>query len=640
MEFGSVCSGIEAASVAFAPLGWKAAWLAEVDVAAAQVLAYRLGATAPQFPLEGTEKSISRLKWGDHVTNYGDMTVLPGLVRARKAKAPAMLAGGTPCQAFSIAGRRDGLNDARGQLTLSFVDLADAIDEVRADNGEEPCIVYWENVPGALSDKTNAFGCFLAGLAGDDEPLEPGPRPEPGRSSSHWTWDKEAGEHRPKWPDAGCAFGPTRAVAWRVNDAQYFGLAQRRRRIVVVASAREGFDPGAILLEFDGLRRDSAPSREAGEAVAGTLDARTDGGGFPGSDGAAQYHVVPHGLGEGRTGVPAGLKWPADIASTLNAHFGDKWGLEDQHVNQGCPLFVPHPICFSSKDYGADAQSDLSPTLRAGGHLGSHPNAGIPPAIAYTVALRGRDGGATAELGDDLAGCLRASGGGGDKPHVLAPCYPINPNALRSGEAKTPSPDAEGRVRLRNPGLGIGKDGDPADTLTAAGPGYVAVLDPAGFDGESEFAPVAAVCVTGEITHTLKADGFDGSEDGTGRGQPIVVHGTQDPDVRVGYAHTLGRNSGQENALLNVGMAVRRLMPIECHRLQGFPDGWCAVPTGPKGDKIASDGPQYKQLGNSWAVNHARWVGYRIAGWLAANPPRPVITMDYDPELLIWAMVD
>lgn len=281
--FGSVCSGIEAASVAFAPLGWKAAWLAEVDVAASQVLSYRLGATKPLHPLDPDEpdlsekdrkerltaiKSAERLSWGDQINNYGDMTVLPAMVRAGMVAAPDMLCGGTPCQAFSVAGRREGLNDARGQLTLSFVDLADAIDERRAERGEDPCIVYWENVPGVLTSKDNAFGCFLGALAGEDVPLEP-----PGG----------------RWADAGVVLGPERAIAWRIGDAQHFGLAQRRRRVVVVASAREGFDPAAILLEFDGVRRDSPPSREAGQAVAGTLDARTDGGGFPGSDGAAQY---------------------------------------------------------------------------------------------------------------------------------------------------------------------------------------------------------------------------------------------------------------------------------------------------------------------------------------------------------------
>lgn len=278
------------------------------------------------------------------------------------------------------------------------------------------------------------------------------------------------------------------------------------------------------------------------------------------------------------------------------------------------------------------------------------------PHPAQSVALRGRDGGATAELGGDAAYALRASEGGGSDPYVLAP-IPLNPNVLRGGEALTPSPDAEGRIRLRNPSFGVGKPGDPADTLTSAGPGMIAFsCKDYGADASEDIAPTMramghsgshanaggqlAVCVTGDVTHTLKAEGFDASEDGTGRGQPIVVHGTQDPDICVDFAHTLGRNSGQENALFGSTMAVRRLMPIECHRLQGFPDDWCAVPTGPKGDKIAADGPQYKQLGNSWAVNHARWVGYRIAQWLVSNPSRPVIEMEFDEALLIWAMVD
>lgn len=151
-----------------------------------------------------------------------------------------------------------------------------------------------------------------------------------------------------------------------------------------------------------------------------------------------------------------------------------------------------------------------------------------------------------------------------------------------------------------------------------------------------------AVCVTGDVTHTLKAEGFDASEDGTGRGQPIVVDVC--PTLRAGGNSTGGdRPPGTDvdtaDSLVTYStMAVRRLMPIECHYLQGFPGDWCAVPTGPKGDKIAADGPQYKQLGNSWAVNHARWVGYRIAAWLAANPPRSVIEMEFDENLLMWAL--
>jgi DNA (cytosine-5)-methyltransferase 1 len=235
MRFGSVCSGIEAASVAWHPLGWEAAWLAEIEPFPSSVLAHH-------YP---------------GVPNLGDMTKLAARVLAHEIEAPDVLVGGTPCQAFSVAGLRQSLDDDRGQLTIKFLELADAIDTVRRDRGQPECIIVWENVPGVLSTKDNAFGCFLAGIAGETEPLLP------------------AGE---RWTDAGCVFGPERAVAWRVLDAQYFGVAQRRRRVFVVASARDRFDSTQILFERDGLRRDTAPSREARKGVAGGVAIGPSGG--------------------------------------------------------------------------------------------------------------------------------------------------------------------------------------------------------------------------------------------------------------------------------------------------------------------------------------------------------------------------
>lgn len=225
MRFGSVCSGIEAASVAWHPLGWQAAWLAEIEPFPSAVLKHHY----PEVP------------------NLGDMTALPDRIRSGEIEAPDLFCGGTPCQAFSVAGLRRSLDDARGNLSLTFCEIADAIDSVRLAAGKPASIVFWENVPGVLSTADNAFGCFLAGLAGEDDPLVP-----PGG----------------KWTDAGVVYGPQRTVAWRILDAQYFGLAQRRKRVFVVASSREGFDPSKVLLEYEGLRRDSAPSREAGEGPA------------------------------------------------------------------------------------------------------------------------------------------------------------------------------------------------------------------------------------------------------------------------------------------------------------------------------------------------------------------------------------
>ena len=227
ITYGSVCSGIEAATLAWKPLAMRAAWFAEIEAFPSAVLAHHY----PNTP------------------NLGDMTRLAVLVLAGKVPAPDALVGGTPCQAFSVAGMREGLTDPRGALTIKYVELADAVDYVRAGQRKPASVIVWENVPGVLSDKGNAFGCFLGALAGEDCELQPSGK---------------------KWPNAGCVYGPKRTIAWRVLDAQYFGLAQRRRRVFVVASARDGFDPTEVLFEREGVRRDTAPRRGQGQDVTGT----------------------------------------------------------------------------------------------------------------------------------------------------------------------------------------------------------------------------------------------------------------------------------------------------------------------------------------------------------------------------------
>jgi DNA (cytosine-5)-methyltransferase 1 len=616
------------------------------------------------FPLPGSEKSISRIQWGDRLTNWGDMTRLPELILSGEAEAPDILCGGSPCQSFSIAGRREGLNDARGNLTLTFIEIADAIDIKRAENGDEPVICFWENVPGVLSDKTNAFGCLLAGLAGESDALEP-----PGG----------------KWTDVGVVIGPQRTVAWIVKDAQYFGLAQRRKRVFLVASSREGFDPAAVLFEFDGLRRDSAPSRETWQEVAGTLDARTTGGGFPGSDGACANHVIPaERLATGHLEAPT---WPAEIASTLNASFGSKLGLEDQHVNSGCPLFVLQPIppeaysimpMNSGRDYkarltdvsqplmvggpttgnqGGDFVLQPIPILEAGARTGVSTTdvraglgvgeAGDPmyslqagKQHAVAVSLQGRDGGGTIKMGDEIAGTLRASGGGGDKPHVLTHVIHGTQDPLTLDDLAFPlgrNSGQENVLAFSCKDYGADATLNLAPTMRAMGHseshanagGQLAVLpfnttqitspdngsnpqwgDPCFALARGNHPP--AVCITGDITHTLKAEGFDASQDGTGRGQPIVVMRESGPgfwsqDTVSGTLRCGG--DLESSAAIHQNMAVRRLMPVEAERLQGFPDGWSDVPIG---SKRAADGPRYKQLGNSWAINPVRWIGSRI----------------------------
>jgi DNA (cytosine-5)-methyltransferase 1 len=288
MRYLSVCSGIEAATVAWHDLGWKPAAFSEIEPFPSAVLKHHY----PDVP------------------NHGDMTALPEAIRAGEVHAADLLCGGTPCQAFSVAGKRQSLDDARGNLSLTFCEIANAIDHVRAGRGEQPCIVFWENVPGVLNTKDNAFGCFLGELAGESCELQP------------------AGG---KWTNAGCVYGPKRTVAWRVLDAQYFGVAQRRRRVFVVASARTGFDPAAVLFESEGVRRDTAPSREARKETTGTISSRTTGGGNLGTDFECAGGLQPVAISSGTD--------PQTMA-TLCATDAAKWG-SNQWVKEGKAILQP-----------------------------------------------------------------------------------------------------------------------------------------------------------------------------------------------------------------------------------------------------------------------------------------------------------
>lgn len=570
MKFGSVCSGIEAASTAWHPLGWTTAYVADIEPFPNAVLAQRFDATAPKYRPDHIEekdwaRALKGVKWGSAVPNYGDFTRIVGDPDVPDID---LLVGGTPCQAFSVAGARQGLNDDRGNLTLRFLELVHASKSLR-----------WavrENVPGVLSDDTNAFGCFLSGLVGGNDPLH-----VPGGG---------------RWPDAGMVCGPLGRAAWRILDAQHFGLAQRRRRVFVVfCPGSTGGDPVAVLFERQGVQRDFAPGGEAGEGTAGGVDAGADGGEHchalapaltssgrgvsrP-SETRGQDPVVATYLGNAEGGAEdAPFLTASNIGKTVNnqtplievAHTLRGEGLDDSEdgTGRGTPLvpvlaptllaggngtggtrppgttvdnceglipvsFDPQgsgkqtslgasedstgtlgatktpAICFSSKDYGADASIDLAPTLRAGGHTGSHANGGVGPAIAF--ALRGREGGAQAEVMGDQAGASEDSSGGSSNPYVAS----IQENQR------------------------------------------------------------------GELRSSEQTNALTGGGGKPGQGYPAAMQAS----------------------------AVRRLTPRECERLQGFPDDHTAITW--KG-KEAPDGPRYKALGNSMAVPVMRWIGERI----------------------------
>lgn len=202
--YGSVCSGIEAASFVLEPLGVKPLWLSEIA----------------DFP-----KRFLSVKYA-HIPNIGDMNDIPQMIEDGKIDTPDFLCGGTPCQAFSLAGWKNGLNDDRGLLTLKYIDILNAIDKRRISKKQPRVCFMWENVEGVLKDKTNAFGSFLAGLLSLNEPIECA-----------------------KWSNAGAIFSRDRNIAWRVLDAKYFGVPQQRKRLYVLGGGKE-FNPSDILFEM------------------------------------------------------------------------------------------------------------------------------------------------------------------------------------------------------------------------------------------------------------------------------------------------------------------------------------------------------------------------------------------------------
>ena len=201
---GSVCSGIEAASVAWTPLGLNFEWFSEIE----------------EFPSKVLEE-----RYPDKI-NVGDMNDIPNKIDNNIISAPDLICGGTPCQAFSLAGLKKGLIDDRGNLTLKFVDIIESNDKVRQNDNLNKTIVFWENVEGVLSDKTNAFGSLVSSLAGLDEIIP-----------------------KKKWPTSGIIYGPSRNVAWRVLDAKFFGLPQQRRRLYLLAGGTS-FHPENVLFEL------------------------------------------------------------------------------------------------------------------------------------------------------------------------------------------------------------------------------------------------------------------------------------------------------------------------------------------------------------------------------------------------------
>lgn len=521
MRYLSVCSGIEAASVAWHHLGWTPVGFSEIEPFPAAVLAHR-------FP---------------NVPNYGDMTQYEQW--PLQSGSIDVLVGGTPCQSFSVAGLRKGLEDPRGNLMLTYLAIAARL---------RPRWIVWENVPGVLSSNGGRdFGTFLGALG-----------------------------------ELGYGF------AYRVLDAQYVrvgrwprAVPQRRRRVFVVGRLIErGTGDGAAAAEVlaleEGLRRHLEAQSKKGKSSTSNAEGGARGGGV-----FTSHRVAPclettsndYSRADGFTMVAQPTAWPAECAGTLGQ---------------------------SASGSGSPGYSNQEIFSQHGANL-------VPQPIPY-------------DLFQITAPVNRQNRKPGDPCHTLA-----RDNAAHAAIA------IQGNLVGRETGgpQGVGASTDGAMyTLTKADTHAVAFT-------LGNLARGAGASPNAEVSQTLQSQQGRGATD---QHPCVAFHPLQDPISSTdGSTHCMGTGSSRGDATIAVAVApsqrcqtpavahamtVRRLTPVECERLQGFPDNWTAIPWRKKPAEECPDGPRYKALGNSMATNVVTWIGERIQAYETETKVRAAQTMD------------
>jgi DNA (cytosine-5)-methyltransferase 1 len=529
LNYATVCSGIGAPEVAWSELWGPPVFTSEIEAFPSAVLKHHM----PEVP------------------NYGDMTKY----KEWPEHELELICGGTPCQSFSVAGLRKGMDDPRGNLALTYLGI---IDKYR------PSWVVWENVPGVLSSNGGRdFGAFLGALG-----------------------------------QLGYGY------AYRVLDAQYFGVPQRRRRVFVVGYIGDWRPPYAVLFEPQGMRRDTEKGGKEGQGLAaftpGSIGGYREGcgtvraaGGDVGGDvgGGSETLVMAHGQGN------------AEV------------------VKDGEPsLTCNHeaPIAFCQNQAGDVLTNEKMHSLA------TNPNA--TGRNAPCVAVNARQDPITSE-------CAQPLDQKGNSQAVAFQRSELRQRGTLTMHDKAPTLKAE----------------------TKQGDSELTILQPISFRacGQQGFKPdkiTPPVCAT----------------DGGGAGAPTVAFSSRmrGPEPKVNRParppHAMIELTGALEAIKPWNVVhdtiVRRLTPMECERLQGFPDGYTLIPnkgkrgknrwyaamlvhlarrdsaiaTSPEGyfytdlallEALACcpDTPRYKALGNSMAVPVVEWIGRRIQLWEELN---------------------
>lgn len=480
-RYVSIFSGVEAATLAWEPLGWEPVAFSEIEPFPCAVLAERW----PDVPNLG---DITKIDWKEEIDGAIDLVV-----------------GGSPCQSFSVAGKREGLKGASG-LMFEYIRC---VQELR------PRWFLWENVPGALtSEDGGAFGQLLSEM-------------------------DELGY----------------SLAWRVLDAQFFGVAQRRRRLFLVGHL--GAEPPAeVLFEPDCLSGNPQSSREKRKELASRAGRSAACAGF-------KYSAAPRANTIGYAEEQANTltaDWHAPAVLPLR---GNMIGRTDSADRQGMAM----------SQYGTEiagcltARGDSSPCADRGQNI---------------VCMTGTQ--AHCHISNEIAGCLTAHMGKDDAPVVVGGA--ISENA--ANEAFGFAQNTRNEVRI------VG-DGTLSGAL-AARPGMK----------QTTFVCTGSTCpINEQIAQRDKK---------LGCGTDLRVGADGDPAFTLleNHPHMVASEIGDKPAGVNP-MLVRRLTPLECERLQGFPDGHTQIAWKGKPAEDCPDGPRYKAIGNSMAVPVMRWIGRRIA---------------------------
>jgi len=520
MKYLSVCSGIEAASKAWEPIGWEPVAFSEIE----------------PFP-----SAVLKHHWPE-VPNLGDMSKYEQW--EIQSGSIDILVGGTPCQSFSVAGLRQGLKDPRGNLMLTYLAIAERL---------KPRWLVWENVPGVLSSNGGKdFGSFLGALG----------------NLGYVDW------------------------AYRVLDAQWFGVAQRRRRVFVVAHLGEGNLAAKVLFESESVCRNSAPSREAGQRVATNVEAGVGGG-----DKIDAFRMQAFGE-YANDGTASAMKArdykdatdlvASSIVGSLCAR--DFKGVGSQYVDEGKCIPVAIPIHDQAtrnagkrgnkqdgkgNGLGVGKPGDPAPTLTKGD---KH-------AIAFQTSELRLTGKLTEQ---SVCPTLKANTKAGDT-EVKVVLYENHPNDSRVTGPHDVAPSCVSRY-------GTGGGNVPLVQEAIAFEPGIATRE----GNESRFVKELSPTLRKEMGDNQVAVAVDCYNKTIGDKSQSISSSASDINHTGGVINPADR------------MAVRRLSPRECERLQGFPDDHTMISWRNKPSDQCPDGPRYKALGNSMAVPCMAWIGKRI----------------------------